>query len=443
MLAGVNTLCESLNVDLVGCSLGLFATSEGSGKSELNLLVSKSDSELAIFSDGVSLVVDCPSDGYVIIELTNKRKLDGGVLGYVLNNGEVVDFSLDLFSSGLFNKLIVGERSYAHRNEVGSAVVKDEDTGNICGVAEVSCMVSVDSTLLISLKSGGEVGNVGSYVTLLLADSEVEVLGGVLYKILSSDGNALDGNLETNECAEVCACSELFGDINNGNFLDGSVKYCNLTALDLLHAGVGLHRTGNLNGHTNLDSEIGGIVGYAVAVVTTGYGSISDEEVVVLVAKCLRVDCNNDTFNGEGVALLSCHVLCMRVNLIHRNGALEGNSLGGAVCSLNGCGKSVLNLFSGLFINADENLTVCGSANSNLVGVNRPFYLVCNAANDNLRHELIVNCGNGCSVSVESINVCSSTCNIICYRGGSFGGFFFVGCGRTCNECRTRKKSCK
>ena len=123
----------------------------------------------------------------------------------------------------------------------------------------MSCVVSIDSSLVGSLEVCGEVGNVGSYVTGLFTDVEPEVLRSVLLKLLSSDGNALDNYGKTNECSEVCACSEFLCDVEGLNGLDGLVKNSNLTALDLLHAGVGLHRTGNGNCHTNLNAELFGV----------------------------------------------------------------------------------------------------------------------------------------------------------------------------------------
>ena len=56
---------------------------------------------------------------------------------------------LKLLCRGLFVQLVVGEGGGAHGNEVGSAVVKDKDTCSVCLVAEVSCVVSVDSCLIV------------------------------------------------------------------------------------------------------------------------------------------------------------------------------------------------------------------------------------------------------------------------------------------------------
>ena len=206
-------------------------------------------------------------------------------------------------------------------------------------------MIFVDRGLLVSTKSCGEVGNVGSYVTCLFAYSKPEILRSILLKLLCTNGYTLNYNGKSNISTKISACSEYIGYVNYINGLDSLINDCNLTALDLLHAGIGLHRTGNLNCHTDLNAEICGIIGYRVAVVTAYYRGISEEQVVVLVAGFLGVDSNNYTLNGESVALLSRHILLVRVNVIKRNAELEGNGLSSTVAGLYCSGELVLNFF--------------------------------------------------------------------------------------------------
>ena len=345
--------------------------------------------------------------------------------------------------------MIVGKGSNGHGNEVRCAVEKHENTGNVSLVAEVSRVISIDGSLVLSLHGGGEVGNIGSYVGGLVAQLEVEVLIGCGLKRLVSKGNALNGYGQTNVCAKICAGSKLFGNVKGVNFLNGAVNDGSITALDLLHSGVGLNGTGNLNGHTNLNAQfLYGILINAVAVVTAGHAGVSKEEVVVLVACILGVDGNYDTLNCNDVTLCGCQVLSVRVYLVLGHGQLKGNLLGGAVACLNGSGQLVGNLFGRFLVNVNNDFAVCRCANGNLVSIDRPIDLIGNTADHNLRYDLEVNGGNGEILFVEALYVCCRACEIVGNGGGGFGGsfsFFFFGvasCQHGAQKCRCEQK-CK
>ena len=295
----------------------------------------------------------------------------------------------------------------------------------------MSGVVSVDAGLVVRLERGGEVSNVGSDVALLFTNGEEEVLRGILLKLLSADLNALDDNGKTDVCAEVGAGGKCLGDINGSYLLDGLVNDSDLTALDLLHAGVGSHRTGDRNGHADLDTQIlDGILRDAVAVITARHAGVSEEEVVVLVADLFGVDGNDDTFNREHVVLLCCHVVSVRVNIVLGNREVESNGLGSSVACLDGCGQLVRNFLGGLFVNADRNSAVCGLTNGNLVRVDRPVDLIGNAGDHDLRNDRVVNCGYREILLVEALHVSNGAVKVV--------GDLVNGRGRllACNERR-------
>ena len=412
--------------------VGCVAAGCGNGYVYGDFLIGNNDGELAVLNGcGAGSVIGSPGKGNVIVILTGSGKLDYLVGGQGSIEGSSFELSCNLVSGSYFYFHVVGEGGCGHRNEVGSAVEKNQNTGCVSLVSEVIGVILIDAGLVFCLHGGGEVGNVGSYVSGLVVQLEVEILGGILIKLLGADGNALDGYGQTNVCAKVSAGCELLGDIEDFYFLNGAVNDSNLTVLDLLHAGVGGHIAGNLYGHTNLDTQLCGIFFDAVAVVTAGYGGVSQVEVVVLVACFLGVDGNNDTLNGELVVLLCCHVLCVRVHFILGNGKLEGNGLGGAVTSLDGCGKLVAYFLGGFFVYVNDNLAVCRSTNGNLISINRPIDLISNAADHNLRNDFVVNCGNDEILFVEAFHVSSCAVEVIgdCGRGsgGCSAVFRFLG----------------
>ena len=256
-----------------------------------------------------------------------------------------------------------------------------------------------------------EVGNVGSYVTLLIADGEVEILAGILFKILSADGNALDYYGHCNEVGERLTCCKVCGNINGSDGLNGLVYDLEGTVLDFLHTGIRLNGTGNGNGHTNLNTCLCRIGSELVAVVAALAACVHKVEVVVLVVKAVSVDTNNDTLNGNGSALLSCHILLEGDYSILGNGTVEANGSGSAVGSGDKTGELVLLLGLGLLINVYKPSGAVINKLNKLV-VNRPINSVNNAANSNLAVNLVVSCSNGVFLVVLSYNVLSSSFRI-------------------------------
>ena len=162
---------------------------------------------------------------------------------------------------------------------------------------------------------------------------------------------------------------------------------------------------------------------------------------VVLVAQLLGVDCNYDTLNCKDVALLSCHVILVRVYVVLGNLEVEGNGCCCAIACLDGSGELVSNLFGGLFVNADGNLAVSGLANCYLVGVNCPGDLILNACDHNLGYYGVVNCCDRKIFLIETFYVSSRAFKVIL-------DFGLLGCVRaaSCKHCESEhcdEQKCK
>ena len=383
------------NIEILGCSINLngkylsvgsFTACNGSSQSEFKLLFTKDDVELAAF---YGFVAESPSDGNIIIVLANCVEGERGVFGNSFGNRKDFLFSCNLFCGSLNVFLEVGEGGNAHGNEVGFAVVKNNDTGYVCFPAELFFVsvvygsligAGVSFAILINLEGGGEITYIGTNVSSSAVELEVEVLRCVFGHILSTDFNALNGCGHTNVVSEGFACSKLIGEVERSNFfLVGVNDLYYGAALNFLHAGVGFDGTGNFNSHTNFDLAFrNGILSYAVAVVTALAFEVSQEEVVVLIANRFGVDSNNDTSNNNVFALLSCHIFLKGVQHILRNGEVEGLGCGGAVCCLNGSGQNVGDIFCGfigyvynvvkVILLGEGELVGAGKGPSNVIG---------------------------------------------------------------------------
>ena len=430
MLTNVNALSDCLNNNSESSGVRCIATSNCSSKIEYYLLVGKSYCKLTVCVDSELIVVDSPCDGNFIIVLTNKRKLKDSILENVACNSKVTLLCSDLLFRSLLYELEVLEAIGAHGNEVRIAVIENKNTGCVSSPTKLSCMSLVylglscarNIALLILYKSegSGEVGNVGSYVRSIVSKSEVKILAGILLKLLSADSNALHSYNKTNVVLEICTGLNELGDVKNGNFLNSGINDGSGTALKLLHTRVRLNGRSNRNGHTNLDAEIlNGILGKVVYVDTALALGISKEEVVVLVIERLGSHSNYDTFNGNGSALLCCHVILERDYIVLRNMTVEGNGTCCAIASLNGSSKLIVVSFCCLAVNVNgpRGLALC---ELNFCVVNGPVNCVRYVCNSNLSNYLVVIGSNNCTglggrspLYVERSNILYSCSNII------------------------------
>ena len=411
-LGNVNISRNGFNGNSVFFNYGGFAALVGCGQSNSSLFVGKNNNELAAFDLSAGVFRYCPSDSNVSVLSANCGELEVGVVSDDFGNLEFANGLVNLFLSSLNDQFDVLEAIGAHRNEVRSATVQNENTGSICFPSEVVSVSCIDFALLIYGKSGGEVGNVGANVRGYIIQFELKILGSVLIKFLTLDLNALNSYGETNIVSKRFAVCNLICDIESFNgFLVGVNDSCG-TALDFLHAGVRSYGAGNFNGHTEFDAIVSdGVLCHAVAVVTALAFKVSEEEVVVLVASRLGVDSNNDTLNNNVVAFFCSHILFKAGQNILRNSEVEG--LGSSlIAALNGSGQNVLELFGGLFIYVYDVGGVVLLFDGNLVGVNRPFNGVLNAGNSRYCSNLKVSCGN-VLVLVEVVNVICSCIYVI------------------------------
>ena len=276
---------------------------------------------------------------------------------------------------------------------------------------------------LYYLKGGGEVGNVGSYVSFLAVKLEEEVLAGSCFKLLCAKSNALEGNGKTYVVLEALACSELVGKIYGCNGLYSGIGYLEGTALGLLHSGVRSSNGSNDNGHTDLNAFFNGVFIELVAVVTALALKVSEEEVVSGVTKALGVHSNNYTLDNNVNVCFSVDVILEGSELVLRNGTVVRNGGGSAVTCGDGSGELVVVLGLRLFINIDGPFNaVLRLYCLNELVVNRPAYRILNTCDHYLTDYLVVRCGNSGSLFVERVNVCCSSSKVILY----LGFFFFV-----------------
>ena len=255
--------------------------------------------------------------------------------------------------------------------------------GSLCGGG--------NSTVLN--QSGGEVGCVGSDVSFLAVQLEVQVLVGTL-QILTCQLDALDGDDQTDVVLEGLAGGELLGDVGGLNGLDGLINNTEGTALGLLHTVVGGGGSCDLNGHTKLNACHNGVSVKLVAVVTALAVQIGEEQVVTGVAKALGVDTDNDTPDGHVRAFCGIDVVLKRGQLVLGNLALVGNALGSAVDG-DGSGQLIDDLLGGLLVDADSpHGATLNELDLLFVNVKRPGYGVNTDADDiDLTDDLVVSRG--------------------------------------------------
>ena len=363
--------------DVYGEFLSISGIAAGSGNGKLDGYCGRTenDRKLAVLTDNEIGVVNSPSKSNVAVVLTNERKLEGSISVDRLSNYESVKSISNLLCGSKLLSADVVEAILAHRNEVGFAAVENKNTGCISSPVVVSCVLCLDRCLyscLISGDGGGEVGKVRSYVSRLTVKSEEEVIAGAA-KLLTANGNALNGYRKTYVLSKVLICCESVGNVNGINSLLLSRDDLCYAALDLLHSVVGRCGTGNKNGHTNLDTKLGnGVDIHLINVVTAYYVLISDVEVASGVAGRLGVDSNYNTLNYKVVAGCCVHVLFVSIYLELRNNVLILSGEGLALLVSYGELKSIVDVLVNL-------RNVYGSGNAIIVrndgdsvGVNIP-----------------------------------------------------------------------
>ena len=397
----------------VGLGRGSLAASCVKSKGYGELLVGNGNGNLTVSCDSNCCVVRGPGELNSIVGSTCERKSELAVSVEVGGNLNVANLKLNLLCIATLGKTEVLEAINRGGDEVRRGlVVEYENTGYVCEIAELLCVSGIHSCLISLAERIGKVGEVGSEVRGVVANSEVEILAVSVVKILCADLNALDGYGESNVLLKVLVnvlAGNNLGDVNGSVGLDGGIDDLSGTALDLLHSAVGLDRTGNCNGHTNLDTKISdGVLIHLVGVVTALTACISKEEVVSLRAGGLGVDRNYDTLNEYGVALSGCHIVVPTVDLVLRNIVLEVLGLGVAVCIGNGSGEHILKRLVSLR-HADGNGAVTVVGDGDLVVVYAPSNGEVLAVNGRKLGNANKACGGRCRlvlIHVEEISNC-------------------------------------
>ena len=287
-------------------------------------------------------------------------------------------------------------------------------------------MSSDDSSSVVCVKYR-TVGGVDSEVGLNTVELELVVLGGFNLGFLSGDLNALDGykgRLENGKSFITLSFSVLedLGDINRSNRSDfGGLDLCGST-LDFVSVRVDSLKTGDFNGHTNLDAKISnGVFFHAVSVVAAV--SILNVKVVVLAACSLRGSCSNNTNYNNSVAVLSCDVVCIRHNFVLGNLAVVGLGYSVTCIVRNGSSKCVSNILIGLNGELNSVNTVILAYDGNLVRAGLPGYGVEGIVDLYFTNYIVVAGGKLCFVLVKRVEIFGSLC-----KTGVF--FILATCGK-------------
>ena len=377
-------------LDGVGLGFDYFTASNGSGKGDGCCFIRNLNGELVAIGKGSSGgISECPSDGNVGVCYAYSGESDCCIC---VKSG----FNFDFFYS-VSNSVVIGDNNLfkvfkainAHRNEVRIAIVQNQNTGYICSPVAVICVSFINDCLAGAgvnvinegnvANGGGEVAYIGAEVRCLVTQLEVQILIGILFKILTLDDNTLNGYESTNIVLQGFTCCELFGDVECGNVFLGLVNNSRGALVGLLHTVLGGNLGSNFNGHTNFNADSTGVGFKIVAIVATLAVQINHKEVVVLIAGGLGVDGNNNTLNNYLGIGCSSHVFLVAPKNVLRNGEVEGLGCGGAVSRLNGSGQNVRDICCGfiryvynvveIILFGDGNLAgFLGKGPSNVIG---------------------------------------------------------------------------
>ena len=354
-------------------------------------LFGKSNDKLAVLDLNV-LTGSGPCEGNGVVLSACCGKSDRCCLGNSLGNGDTVDLEVDLLSVGSFDLSVVGLNVNAYGDEIECAVVKLNDTGNVCLVALVGGVVSLEG---IDICLGDTVvGGRNSYVRLERA--ELEVVVAVVF-LNTADLNALNGyehRLSGNESSVGKSSSVLIdlGEINGLNGLDSSVIDLDVSGYYLVKSIVCILDTGYGYGHTNLNSKVSiGILGIneTVYIITALTLEVLDVYAVAGRTVGLGEDTGYNTANNYGSIVCCCSVLSEGEYLECGNGSLEGSGLNVTVSISDSSGKSVTDRLVCLGNNYgyEVGILCCYDSNSLIVGF--PGYRELNALNGNYGNEVV------------------------------------------------------
>ena len=402
-----------------------FSASGGNGNGEFSV------SNNSIFT------VRCPRKENFGVSGDCCRKVDNCIRDNELVECYHIQSISNLLVGSFFNLLTVYEAICANGHKVNLCTVIKYDTGYVCCVTKVCCVLSFDLSLCGTGYSAAilvehgivEVGEIRTEIRGLVAQLEVEVIGRTAENLFSNF-NALNGYRATNVLNKGFACSEFCGYIQRSNCLLVFVNDSCRTALNFLHCNAVFRvrrcGTGNFNGHTNFNTEFKRVNCHFIGVITAIGFDISEEEVIALVAGRSGVHSNNNTLNNNGFTRCSVHIFFVAPKSIFGNSEIIASCCGFAIAGFNGSGQFVCYFFRGLFINVDGDKAVLSFTNSYLVSINGPLNGIDDVINFNLSNNCKVSCCNSVSseiILVENVKGCSCLVNVI----GWCGGFFFFG----------------
>ena len=415
----------------------------GNSDDDFSICFGNGNGELAI-SNNCSSVVGSPGEGNVSIGSVCCGELDNGVL--VVDGAENLQSAksgFNLLCRSLFNSCAVGECIGGNGNEVECATVDGDDTGYVSSEALLCSVLCLESICICLGECEGGAGN--TQVSFFACQCELEI---TLIKVLIGDLNALNGNeagliFYKIRILHVGCFLEEFGVVHRSyrSLLLGndSNLQCAIVGLDFVSAVVDILNTaGNTNGHTDLDAKVSNrisVIRHTVNVVSTA-GCILQEQAVVACANRLGNDTGYNALNlrDEGIFLCSDVFVPSHQTEYGNDQVLKylGLSSGVVACS-NGSSQVILYFFRRFFINIDDNFTVFSFTNGYLIGVNAPSNGIGEAADHNLRNNLIVDCSLGVCLEcifVKRFEVNDCAVDVISLLSGSLVGVGSCGgCG--------------
>ena len=146
----IGHLASCSNLDFVILCCSSFATCECSCEFKSYLFSTKSDSKLAIFTDSVVFVVNCPRDNYVGDYCACQGKSNSCLFCNLVNKLEIFRFELNLFSGSSFRCYKVMESICRCGHEIECTVIYANKTCNISFISKVCCVQSNKSCCISS-----------------------------------------------------------------------------------------------------------------------------------------------------------------------------------------------------------------------------------------------------------------------------------------------------
>ncbi len=399
--------CLSIDLDIVCYGFRSFTAGNIKCKCDLFGNIGKGDFEFSVFNvvNNSRRFGNSPCKFNFGIFCSFGRKRYNGVFRSICENIKIFFFDLDLFRISFLKFGKIFKSVYICRDKIERTAVKLNDTGYVCSPCGMICVTLFESCDLIRCKT--VVGRGDSYISLFVSEFELVI---TVRCVLCCYFNIIDRykyGLFGNECRigksfRICVDIRV---IKGFNFFDLGIYYRCCCAYNFVQAVICVFNAGNVNGHTDCDTEICyGIFGKIVNVIAA---------VIVYVLQIKRVcarsagfgyNTHNDTFNNDRSVVFGSGIFFVCEYGICGDRACECFNNGSAAFALNGCGKSVSYFFLCFFVNVDRVKTLLGAFfDRNIICVVRcPFYAVGSSADHYFADNIKVGIGDRTVVFVKT-----------------------------------------